>query len=204
VNNPLIPDAAKPDQAKADEANPHPQATPPAHPEVEVQTSAPAEVPPSLPNTTSHRDGEKGGPTNPSLDTVRLDSLGNAKTADVNRDPEDPEGKTVPEPVDGSEEIGPRGHGMPADVMTEAERQAKADAAEKKMQAGLAPTNTIDSRGDAKGAFKVIPQGNDKHGMRLPDKVTSQIVEPVAAQVGPRGAGAPLDSFHGARPEKKQ
>lgn len=178
--------AAKPKRngKKAAAVELNPQATAPAHPVTEVQTAAPGEAPESLPNPTSHGHGEKGGPTNPSLDTTKFDDLGNEK-------------------LDPSKH-GPRGKNMPADVLTDAERQVNADAAEKKLQAGLAPTNKIDSVGAQKGSFKITPQGHDKHGARLPDEVdTSEVVEPVPAHVGPRGVGAPPDSFHGARPEKK-
>lgn len=165
---------------------PHPQATAPAHPEVEVQTSAPGLAPDSLPNPTSHGTQVFGGPTQPSIDTTKFDDIGNVKDLG-----------------DHGEGFGPRGKNMPRDVMTDAQKQAHADAAEKVLQAGLAPTNAIDSVGKAKGSFVVTPQGHDDHGMRLPDKVDySQPIEPVAAHVGPRGVGAPQDTFHGERPKK--
>jgi hypothetical protein len=165
---------------------PHPQATAPAHPEVEVQTSAPGPAPDSLPNETSHGHGIPGGPTHPSIDTTKFDDIGNVKDLGEH-----------------GEGFGPRGENKPRDVMTDAERQAHVDAAEKVLQAGLAPTNAIDSVGKAKGSFAVTPQGHDDHGMRLPDKVDySQPIEPVAAHVGPRGVGAPPDTFHGERPKK--
>lgn len=179
-------DAVAADQAAADatKGQPHPQATPAAHPQVEDQTAQPGNAPDSLPNENSHRKPVQGGPTQPSLDTTEFDDMGNKKTD--------------------AGPHGPRGVNLPADVQTEEQRQAAADAKEKVMQAGLAPTNAIDSRGELKGRFAVTPQGHDEHGMRLPDKVdTSKVLEPVAAHVGPRGSGAPLDSFHGPRPVKK-
>jgi hypothetical protein len=180
-------DAVASDQAAA-QATSHPQATAPAHPQPELQTSAPGVAPESLPNPTSHGHGEKGGPTAPSLDTEVFDDAGNEKT----------------DQGIGDEGFGPRGHNIPRDVMSDAERQQQADDAEAKLKAGLAPTNIIDSTGAPKGAFQVTPQGHDKHGMRLPDKIdTTKVMEPVAPHVGPRGVGAPQDCFHGPRPEKK-
>jgi hypothetical protein len=165
---------------------PHPQATAPTHPEVEVQTSAPGAAPESLPNETSHLPVIPGGPTDPSIDTSKFDDLGHEKDRGA-----------------ADEGFGPRGKNMPRDVMTDEQRQRHIDAEEKRLQAGLAPTNAIDSVGKAKGSFAVTPQGHDDHGMRLPDKVDySKPIEPVAAHVGPRGVGAPPDTFHGERPKK--
>jgi hypothetical protein len=178
-------DAVAQDQQAADatQGQGHPQATPPAHPQPEDQTSVPGDAPDSLPNETSHGEGVKGGPTAPSLDTTKLDDLGHEKDTGI-----------------ADEGFGPRGKGMPADVLTDAQRKDIADAQERKIQAGLAPTNMIDSTGAAKGAFKVIPQGFDRHGARIPDKVdTSVVIEPVAARVGPRGVGVPNDSWHGKK-----
>jgi hypothetical protein len=124
--------------------------------------------------------GEKGGPTNPSLDTTKFDSLGNAK------------GDLAP--------IGPRGVNQPLDVMTPEDKAKVADAQEKRLQAGMSSTAKVDSVGNAKGEFHVTPQGHDKHGARIPDKV--DYTKPVETQpmVGPRGKGAQPDTYHGPKP----
>lgn len=149
------------------------------NPEVEAlreDFAATQAAPPSLPNTTSHRIGIPGGPTAPSLDTNKFDDVGVAK---------------APGP------IGPRGHGMPGDAMLAEDRAAASVASELKDRSLYASTAAHDSRGEQKGTFEVTPQGNNIHGMRIPDKVDySKPIEP-AAQHGPRGAGVPKDSFHG-------
>jgi hypothetical protein len=118
-----------------------------------------------------------GGPQSPSYDSDKFDSTGKNV-------------KTDPRP-------GPRGQNLPPDVMTDEERAASAKKAEAKLASGLASTHAIDSVGNKKGSFEVVPQGNDKHGARIPDEVDySKPVQPVAAQVGPRGKNAPKDTFH--------
>jgi len=124
--------------------------------------------------------GEKGGPTNPSLDTTKFDSLGNAK--------------------EDAAAFGPRGVGAPLDVMTEEDKAKVAQAQEKKLQAGMSSTAKVDSVGTPKGEFAVTSQGHDKHGARIPDNVDySKPVEGVA-MVGPRGKGAQPDTYHGTKP----
>lgn len=119
-----------------------------------------------------------------SLDPDKQDSLGNMKENVV--------------------AIGPRGADAPADLMTEADKQAARDKQDARLRVGMSSTVGKDSTGAAKGSFQVTPQGNDNHGMRLPDKVDySKPVESPAAHVGPRGANAPQDCFHGARPPVK-
>lgn len=133
-------------------------------------------APDSLPNPTSHVKGIPGGPTQPSLDTDKFDDFGHEKK-------------------DGP--VGPRGHSLPQDSMLAEDRAAAAAKSEDDKKELYASTATQDSRGDQKGTFAVTPQGHDKHGMRIPDKVDySKPVEP-PAQHGPRGNGAPKDSFHG-------
>lgn len=73
--------------------------------------------------------------------------------------------------------LGPRGETVPADVQTEAQRQAAADAKELKLREGMASTAGVDSIGN--------------------QKVNA------APHIGPRGKGAPQDSFHGARAGKR-
>lgn len=158
--------------------------TPAAIPDVEEQKPASHDAaPPSLPNTSSHIQGVKGGPLNPSLDSDKFDSLG--------------------EPKEGGP-VGPRGATLPLDVMTDADRQAVTDKQEARLKAGMSSTDHVDSRGNPQGAFKITPMGNNAMGARIPDHVDdSVLVEPNPPQVGPRGAGAPQDTFHGSRPPKK-
>jgi hypothetical protein len=136
---------------------------------------------------TSHGHGIPGGPTHPSIDTTKFDDVGNVKDLGEH-----------------GEGFGPRGENKPRDVMTDAERQAHVDAAEKVLQAGLAPTNAIDSVGKAKGSFAVTPQGprRSRDALAGQNRLPRKPIEPVAAHVGPRGVGAPPDTFHGERPEK--
>ena len=99
-------------------------------------------------------------------------------------------------PKDGSL-IAPRGVNRPPDVMSEQEKADVADKQEAKRRVGMAVTHSVDSVGKPKGEFKTTPQGNDQHGMRIPDKVDySNVVEAHNPVVGPRGAGAPKDTFH--------
>jgi hypothetical protein len=155
--------------------------TPPAHPEVPEQPSAPGDAPqPEAPASflTEHPDTSW---IDAKLDTTKKDSLGNEKADD-------------------------RTFGAPdaPDSLTADERQVNADAKDAKLREGMASTVKKDSTGKAKGEFKVIPQGLDRNGARIPDKVDySKPVEAPPAMVGPRGVGAGKDSFHGERPASK-
>jgi hypothetical protein len=132
---------------------------------------------------TSHRKATPGGPINPSYDADKFDSLGKEAKEDGPQ--------------------GPRGKNSPADVMTDDERAAVVQKEQDRLAQGMAPTDKIDARGDLKGHFEVTPQGHDKHGARIPDKVDySKPLEEPPAHVGPRGVGAPPDSFHGPKPTK--
>lgn len=115
------------------------------------------------------------GPIAPSIDSDKFDSLGNRKTDD--QTPGSGKGPTAP-----------------LDSFTADEIVAKNKAAEKKL-ATSSLSDSVDSRGMKKGSFEVTPQGLDKHGMRLPDKVDYS--KPLDAPVvhGPRGKNAPKDSF---------
>ena len=116
------------------------------------------------------------GPTAPSLDSDKLDSLGNPK-----HDAQIP----------GSG----KGATAPADSFSPDELAAKQKTAEAKL--ATSSTDAIDSRGLKKGAFQVTPQGYDGNGARLPDKVDyTKPVDPMVVH-GPRGVGAPKDSFQG-------
>lgn len=116
------------------------------------------------------------GPEAPSLDTDKMDSLGNPKND-----------ATLP----GSG----KGATAPDDSFTAEEKAAQQKASDVKAAANVASTDEVDSRGMKKGSFQVTPQGYDKHGMRLPDKVDySKPLDPPAVH-GARGKGAPKDSF---------
>jgi hypothetical protein len=92
---------------------------------------------------------------------------------------------------------GPKGKDAPPDVLSDAERSKIASAAEARISKNMANTHAVDSIGNKKGSFKVVPQGLDRNGAKIPDKVDySKPVTPVAAQLGPRGSGAPKDTFH--------
>ncbi len=141
-------------------------------------------APPSLPNLTSHNEPVKGAPHGPSLDTNALDDLGHEKSDTT--------------------QIGPRGRNVPLDVLTEAQRNAIEQKQEDKRTAAMAPTDHIDSAGNLKGHFATTENGYDKNGARIPDTVDYDVViEERPAQVGPRGSGAPQDTFHGKRPAKR-
>lgn len=134
-------------------------------------------APPSAENTTSHRQAVPGGPTNPSYDADKLDSTGENVKLDG-----------IP---------GPRGVNLPLDVMGAGEREKIEQKREQRLAQGMSSTDSVDSTGKRKGHFETSPQGRDKHGMRLPDAVDySAPVEEHAAMVGPRGQGAPKDTFH--------
>jgi len=134
-------------------------------------------APPSLEAPPSSAKPVPGGPTNPSYDADKYDSTG--KNAKKDATP------------------GPRGDNRPADVMSDDERAAVATKQETRLAQGMSSTHSIDSTGKPKGSFETVPQGLDKHGARLPDKVDyAKPVAPVPAQVGPRGQGAPKDTFH--------
>jgi hypothetical protein len=133
---------------------------------VKQATAPPAKLPPTV-----------TGGLAPDFDTDKFDSTG----------------KSV---KDGSP-IAPRGADKPPDVMTDAERAAVVRKQEAKLAKGMPNTSMVDSIGKRKGAFKVIPQGLDRNGARIPDKVDySQPVEVHNPVHGPRGKGAPKDTFH--------
>ena len=112
---------------------------------------------------------------------------------DFDTDKFDSTGKNV---KDGSP-IAPRGADKPADVMTDAERAAIVTKQEARLAKGMPNTSMVDSIGKPKGAFKTVAQGLDKHGARIPDKVDyAQPVEAHNPVHGPRGKGAPKDTFH--------
>lgn len=156
-------------------------ATLPAHPEVAEQPSAPGEAPqPEVPASflTQHPDTSWA---DAKRDTTKKDSLGNEKSDD----------RTF-------------GAASAPDSLTADERQANADVKDAQLRQGMASTVKKDSTGKPKGHFEVVPQGNDKHGARIPDKVNySKPVEAPPVMVGPRGVGAAKDSFHGPRPGGK-
>jgi hypothetical protein len=171
---------ARPSRAKPDSLSTAPAAAP-----VVEQPSAPGFAPSTAmgpPSFLAPPDNVNW--TDPNRDTTKEDSLGNKKT-DLGT-------------------FGPKGDSLPPDVQTDAQRQAAADAKEAKLQQGMASTVAVDSLGEQKGRFAVTPQGYDKQGAKIPDEVDrSQVVEAQPVFTGPRGQGAPQDTFHGARPAKK-
>ena len=163
---------------------PKAQSTPLAEPIAPPQPSAPGAAPdPVLAPASFLTMPDNVNWSDPKLDTTKKDSLGSEKTD--------------------KGEFGPKGN-KPPDVMTDAERQDIADKREARMRQNMADTSKVDSLGNKKGRFQTTPQGNDSHGMKIPDAVDySKPVEAIAPQVGPRGVGAPQDTYHGVRPVKK-
>lgn len=167
---------------------PHPQQTPPATSEsgptvLDPAPSAVAEPEESEVQPLKAADAPvsfakaiPGGPTNPSYDSDKFDSTGvGVKEKGL---------------------VGPRGVNRPGDVMSDAERAEVGVKQEEKLRKGMSSTDAIDSTGKLKGHFETTPQGLDKHGMRIPDKVDySAPVEKHEPMVGPRGKGAPKDTF---------
>lgn len=115
------------------------------------------------------------GPIAPSLDSDKFDSLGNRKTDD--QTPGSGKGPTAP-----------------LDSFSVDEIAAKNKAAQKKLETSNL-SDSVDSRGMKKGSFEVTPQGLDKHGARIPDKVDYSKPLDAPAIHGPRGKNAPKDSF---------
>jgi hypothetical protein len=191
VAPPPAPEPTLQTSAKAESPapKPHPHATLPAVSEsgpsaadldaiaAENAAKLATSAPPSLVPAPSVTKPVHGGPTNPSYDADKYDSTGNTEKKDG-----------IP---------GPRGVDRPADVMSDEERAAVATKQEDRLRKGMSPTHSVDSTGQTKGEFAVVPQGNDKHGARLPDKVDfSKPVEAHNPVAGPRGQGAPKDTFH--------
>lgn len=145
--------------------------------QVTYDAKANGELPAPPPIPPSFRKPTLGGPTNPSYDADKLDSTGkNEKSGEV---------------------LGPRGADKPGDVMSDDERAAIAKKREDRLAKGMSPTHSTDSTGNPKGHFATIAQGNDKHGARIPDEIDySTVVEPHLPALGPRGPGAPKDTFH--------
>lgn len=83
----------------------------------------------------------------------------------------------------------------PPDAFTSEETAARTKQADAKRIGKMASTADVDSRGAPKGAFQVTPQGHDKNGMRLPDKVDYSKPLEAAPKHGPRGPNAPKDSY---------
>lgn len=164
-----------------------PPAEPPKEPEA-PEVEAPAPPAPS--------NFRAGGPLNPSLNEDLHDSLGKPKTI------EDEKGNQVA--IAAPQPIGPRGANVPPEHLSEGKKAETAAAEAKRLQQGMSSTDLVDSRGKKQGEFKVEPQGLDKHGARIPDKVTDELVDPPPAMVGPRGKDAPPETYHGKKPASGQ
>jgi hypothetical protein len=132
-------------------------------------------APPSLP----HQEPKKavpGGPHQPSRDEDKHDSLGNVK--------------------DDAGPVGPRGAHVSPEHLSEEQKAESARQQHEREHRGMSSTAAVDSRGESKHIFVHEPQGNDRHGARLPDRNTGELVEEAPKHVGPRGIGAPKDTFH--------
>jgi hypothetical protein len=117
--------------------------------------------------------------TGDSRDTDKVDSLGNEKTD-----------KGL---------VGPRGANVSPEHLSEAKKGESAAAEQRRLQRGMSSTDFVDSIGNKQGEFRTEPQGLDKHGAKIPDKVTDERVEAPPPMVGPRGHSSPPESFHGKR-----
>jgi hypothetical protein len=139
-------------------------------------------------------------------DTSQVDSMGNKKGAFPTGEPEfhgERKGETPvfrdKDPVEVHDALvgsGPRGANVPPEHLTEAQKAETAAAETKRLQQGMSSTHAVDSIGNKKGAFKVVPQGNDPFGNRIQDKLTDEVAEEHPPMVGPRGKDAPKESFH--------
>jgi hypothetical protein len=163
---------------------------------VDPHKLAPASVEPAPVKKATPAEG-----TGDHRDTSQVDSLGNKKGAFLLGETEfhgERKGETPvfrdKDPVEAHDPLvgsGPRGANVPPEHLTEAQK-AETEAAEtKRLQQGMSSTHAVDSIGNAKGAFKVVPQGNDAFGNRKPDWVTDEVVEEHPPMVGPRGKDAP-------------
>lgn len=135
-------------------------------------------APPSKP----HEEPKKavaGGPTQPSRDEDNLDSLGNQKFAEGD-----------------SKLLGPRGAHVSPEHLSEEQRAESEKNRQEREHRGMSSTAAIDSAGNSKHIFRHEPQGHDKHGARIPDRNTGELVEEAPKHVGPRGTGVPKDTFH--------
>lgn len=151
--------------------------------------------PETAPAVVAPSNFRAGGPLNPSLNEDLHDSRGQPKKL------ADEHGNY--QPITAAQPVGPRGANVPLEHLSEAQKAETAAAEEKRLQRGMASTDFVDSRGEKQGEFKVEPQGFDTHGARIPDKITDELVEPPPPMVGPRGQGAPQDTYHGAKQPKK-
>ena len=180
------PEKAKEATGGAAEEKPEPElqghSMPSAEPKPPEQPITTAAAPDSAPAPSSFLPPNPNVVWNdPKADPAKNDSLGSEKSD--------------------KGEFGPRGASLPPDLQTDVQRQTAADEKEAKLRENMASTAHVDSIGRPKGAFKTAEQGFDSHGARIPDVVDySQVLEEHPVHVGPRGQGAPKDTFHGKRP----
>jgi hypothetical protein len=128
-------------------------------------------------------------------------ALGNVKGAfPVDEDGKADRSKDAVEEHDEQHGSGPRGAGAPNESLADEEKRLRERLADIRSQRGMSNTDQVDSIGNAQHAFKHEVQGHDKHGARIPDLNTGEIVESAPAHIGPRGLGAPPETFHGKRP----
>lgn len=160
-------------------------------PPVQQQAAAPEEQKPAVVPPSNFR---AAGPLNPSLNEDLNDSRGDPKT-------EEKDGKQVP--ITKPQPIGPRGVNVPPEHLTEARKAETAEAEARRLQQGMSSTDAVDSRGVKQGTFEIVPGEKDAAGVKQPDTVTDVLIEAQPAQIGPRGVGAPPETYHGKKGLKK-
>jgi len=159
--------------------------------------AAPAEpvedtTPPSAP-PAEVKHAIEGSPHNPSHDSDLVDSLGNAKTEEAELDEKGQVVKvTTVEKAGTAGQVGPRGKGAPPESLSAEEKAKRQRAEEERLAKGMSSTARVDSIGNLKGAFEDPKKRSE-----------DTRVEDQHHMVGPRGKGAPADSYHGPRPAKK-
>jgi hypothetical protein len=175
-----VPDT--PEQVRADEVDVHkfdddggaqPAAEGDPHPDQGLDPAPPSVAPVVVPPPAPAENHQ------PSNDEAQNDSLGFAKEAGL---------------------VGPRGANVSPEHLTEIQKAESAEAIDRRAHVGMSSTDHIDSIGNPKGAFETFDRGNDRHGAKRPDFIfQDEPVEQHQPMVGPRGVGAPKDSFHKAR-----
>lgn len=134
----------------------------------------------------------EGGPHQPSRNEDLVDSAGNPKT----EHPASESDQESHEPVTEAPLVGPRGANVSPEHLTEKQKAESAAKQLEREQRGMSSTAAVDSRGESKHVHAHEVQGHDKHGARIPDKKLDTIVEEAPKHIGPRGKGAPKDTFH--------
>lgn len=155
--------------------------------EITVEPSPHAAAPPSAEPEPIRKPTPAEG-TGDSRDTDKVDSLGTEKGDQTAGEAHDPLAGT-----------GPRGANVSPEHLSEAKKVESTAAEQKRLQKGMSSSDFVDSIGNKQGEFVTEAQGLDKHGARIPDKITDELKEPPPPMIGPRGHHAPPESFHGKR-----